>query len=153
MALVDPTQMKLLKDKKRNRSGGAYQIITIGLRSELGIVRFEIPVKTVNPLNLRESRHERASRANMQRTHAFVRFGNNPAYAFKAAKKNIIVTLTRYAPKLMDEGDNLPASLKSIRDGIADALRTDDGPLSRVKWEYKQEQAEGYTVGVEIKWA
>ena len=62
------------------------------------------------------------------------------------------VTLTRIAPRELDNGDNLPVSMKSIRDGVADALKVDDGG-DQVKWLYDQRpgRKKEYAVMVEIE--
>lgn len=49
-----------------------------------------------------------------------------------------IVKLTRVSPRKLDD-DNLVASFKGLRDGIADRLGVDDGD-SRVEWRYAQER-------------
>jgi hypothetical protein len=48
------------------------------------------------------------------------------------------VTITRIAPRELDS-DNLASCAKGIRDGVADALRVDDGD-ERIRWTYKQER-------------
>ena len=62
-----------------------------------------------------------------------------------------VITLTRISPRKLDSGDNLNGALKSIRDGIAQALRVDDAtPL--IEWRYKQDFAsKKYAVLVEIE--
>lgn len=42
---------------------------------------------------------------------------------------------------MLDTGDNLPASCKHVRDGIADVLRTDDADPA-ISWAYDQEAGE-----------
>jgi hypothetical protein len=50
-----------------------------------------------------------------------------------------LITLTRIAPRTLDEGDNLAMSMKSIRDGVADWMGTQDNdPL--LTWKYAQER-------------
>jgi hypothetical protein len=60
------------------------------------------------------------------------------------------ITLTRIAPRKLDT-DNLTRSLKAVRDGIADALRIDDGN-ERLSWHYRQEKRKlkEYSVIVEV---
>lgn len=48
------------------------------------------------------------------------------------AGSGLVVVLTRIAPLLLDD-DNLAGALKSIRDGVADALGVDDRD-ARVVW-------------------
>lgn len=51
----------------------------------------------------------------------------------------LVVRLTRLAPRTLDPGDNLPTSLKGVRDQVACWLGVDDRtPL--VRWEYAQER-------------
>lgn len=61
-----------------------------------------------------------------------------------------IITLTRIAPRAFDD-DNLAASFKALRDGVADGLTVDDGD-PRVTWRYAQRRgkAREYAVIIEI---
>lgn len=60
-----------------------------------------------------------------------------------------VVTLTRIGPRALDD-DNLASALKHVRDGVADALGTHDGPGSGLTWRYGQAKGE-YAVRIEIK--
>lgn len=62
------------------------------------------------------------------------------------------VRLTRHAPSKGLDDDNLRSAFKAIRDGIADALRIDDGDR-RIRFEYDQKRAPAgvYFVLVEIR--
>ena len=51
--------------------------------------------------------------------------------------EQLTITLTRCGPKLMDS-DNSVGALKSVRDGVADALSLDDGD-PRLHWIYLQD--------------
>ena len=64
----------------------------------------------------------------------------------------VVVRLTRVAPSNGLDDDNLRPALKSVRDGIADALGVDDRD-PRVSWEYGQlrGRAREYAVEVEIR--
>jgi hypothetical protein len=68
------------------------------------------------------------------------------------------ITLTRIAPRFLDEGDNLPMAFKSLRDSIADYIfpnkaagRADDS--KELTWKYKQEKGKvkEYALKVEIE--
>lgn len=58
----------------------------------------------------------------------------------------LVVTLTRQAPRLMDD-DNSVSALKSVRDEVAHLLRLDDGD-PRLQWRYAQRKGPW---GVEIR--
>jgi hypothetical protein len=66
-----------------------------------------------------------------------------------------VVTLTRiigYRGRPLDQGDNLPAAFKAIRDGIADALQVNDGDETRVWWEYApEERGTDWAIRIRIK--
>lgn len=51
-----------------------------------------------------------------------------------------VVTITRSAPSAGLDSDNLQGALAYVRDGVADALGTGDGPKSPVEWRYAQER-------------
>lgn len=60
-----------------------------------------------------------------------------------------IIQITRIAPRALDS-DNMVASAKSVRDGVADWLGVDDGsPL--IDWRYAQERGKPKTYGVRIQ--
>lgn len=60
------------------------------------------------------------------------------------------VMLTRIAPSKGLDGDNLQASLKAVRDGVADALRVDDG-APWITWHYDQRRGKPKEWAVEIR--
>ena len=62
----------------------------------------------------------------------------------------VVVTLTRVEPRALDPGDNLPASMKGIRDGIADALGVNDRTLL-VTWTYRQRRGKPREYGVIVE--
>ncbi|NIA07165.1 MAG: hypothetical protein GWP14_05955 [Actinobacteria bacterium] len=111
-----------------------------------------LPLRTWSEANLRQHWAKRARRARKQRQAAWllVRAACNRAdISFSSGP--ITVTLTRLAPRRLD-CDNLASSLKAVRDGVADALGTDDGS-SRIKWRYDQRKGQPgeYAVLVEIE--
>lgn len=60
------------------------------------------------------------------------------------------VTLTRIAPSRGLDSDNLTISLKACRDGVADALKVDDGH-PQVTWAYAQRRGAPKQWGVEVR--
>jgi len=69
-----------------------------------------------------------------------------------AGEQGCLVVLTRIAPRPLDD-DNLARSLKAIRDGVADALGTDDSARSNLRWRYAQEKGppKQYAVRIQIE--
>lgn len=110
-------------------------------------ITFEIPVKAVSLANEHTHWRTRQSRAKPQRKAGYL-------YAMQARIRTLpfplVITMTRIAPRPLDS-DNLPPSMKSIRDGISDALKIDDRD-PRVEWEYRQEKRKPkeYAVIVEV---
>jgi hypothetical protein len=60
----------------------------------------------------------------------------------------LVVTLTRLSPGTLDD-DNLRPALKSVRDGVADALGLPDDRDPRVEWRYGQRTQKEW--GVEVR--
>ena len=103
-----------------------------------------LPLRTVSTLNAREHWSKRARRAAEHRgvTHMAL------TARLRGIALPVVVTLTRIAPRALD-GDNLQASCKNVRDGVADALGVDDRtPL--VTWVYLQRRGKPREYGVEI---
>ena len=112
------------------------------------MISVTLPIRTVSTLNEREHWRKRAARAAEHRALARM-LCTGPVRAARLALP-LQVTLTRVAPRALDAGDNLPASLKATRDGIADALGVDDRtPL--VAWTYRQERGKPREYGVRIE--
>lgn len=61
------------------------------------------------------------------------------------------VELVRLSSGQLDEHDGLRAALKSVVDGIADALDVNDGDRARVTWLPRQRKAPRGVVGVEVQ--
>lgn len=111
-------------------------------------IKVTIPIHTVNELNAHEFWRERHKRA--KRQHAAVAMLINPRCAALPALP-VIVKLTRVAPRLMDEGDGLPASMKFVRDAVAKLYGVGDSPRDPIKWEYAQRKSKEYAVEIHIR--
>lgn len=102
-----------------------------------------IPLRASGSQNAREHHFAKARRVKKERDLAMLATAKLPALM----EPTLLVTLTRVGPREVD-GDNLQASLKSIRDGVARRLKVDDAtPL--VQWAYEQERGE-YAVKVKV---
>ena len=101
-----------------------------------------LPIRTVSEMNARENWRTRAKRAKMQRGMARCMCARYGAVLLRA------IRLVRVSPRELDD-DNLRASFKHIRDGVADAFGVDDRHLL---WEYDQEKGEPkqYAVRIEL---
>lgn len=110
---------------------------------------FTIPhMRLVSEANAREHWGDKARRAKVQRflgqfylTDAKVQGQELPPPPWR-------VTITRIGPRKLDS-DNCAGAAKALRDGIADALRVNDGDEAAVTWEYRQEPG-AYGVRVEV---
>ncbi len=104
------------------------------------VIEMELPIKTISEAN--QSRYEhwgaRAKRATSQK--GVVKLGLfNYQRTLRKHKGPIIVTLTRIAPRKLDNHDNLPRAFKACVDEIAKTLGVDDKD-KRVTWRYAQER-------------
>jgi hypothetical protein len=99
-------------------------------------ISFSIPIETESMSNARLHWAVKAKKVKAQRTATAYR---TPP-ALKAFGPLVVVTLTRVAPRELDD-DNLRGALKGVRDQVACALGVDD--RSRlVRWEYAQAKGE-----------
>ena len=112
-------------------------------------MRVEIPIRTWSEPNVRAHWAQRARRARKQRKVACA-YARAAFAAHGPTCAPLTVTLTRLASRKLDS-DNLVASLKAVRDGVADALGLDDGD-ERLTWRYAQEKMPRaqYAVRVEM---
>lgn len=99
-------------------------------------MKIMLPIKTESEANKREHWAAKARRAKSQRRIAMICIMEA---MWRDCPLPGVVTLTRLASRVMDD-DNLARSLKAVRDGVADALRIDDGD-DRIEWRYAQGKA------------
>ena len=59
------------------------------------------------------------------------------------------VQLHRIGKRQLDD-DNLGTAFKAVRDELASALGSDDGPNAPIRWAYSQEQGREYGVRITI---
>lgn len=111
---------------------------------------FSLPIRTKNPNNNREHWRNVAARAKTQR--AVAAHACRPKWNALLTRDpfvllvGITITLTRVGPKGLDDDGNV-ASLKAVRDGIADAMRLKSDKDPRVSWVYGQRRG-AYAVEV-----
>lgn len=101
----------------------------------------------------RKKLHTEAARAHvLSRVLGVRRMNFHPAWSV-VAELPLKITLTRIGAKRIDPG-NIEGSFKGVQDGIALAIKVDDGD-PRLTWQYEQEcvkQARGTgTYGVRIR--
>lgn len=118
-----------------------------------GTLGFRIDVRTPNPSNMStgSSRLALSSLKKKQRGYA----SSIATYLFRASGESWLpckVTLTRVAPSNgLDPHDGLPCSMKSLADGIADALGLTNDRDERVEWAYAQRRGVRGEHAVEIE--
>jgi hypothetical protein len=107
-------------------------------------IRVTIPIRTVSGLNVREHWRARAARVRKEReATAWTLAGKKPP------QLPCTVSLTRVGPSNGLDDDNLPGSMKGVRDQIAQWLGIDDRS-KLVTWRYDQRRAQGWSVEIEI---
>ena len=106
-------------------------------------------MKLVSICNARMSRWKLANLARTQRQRALLLLANKMQREGKPPGPPYKITITRRGKRKLDS-DNLAASAKFVRDGIADALGIDDGDEDIALWYYRQERGE-YMVEIEIE--
>ncbi len=127
-------------------------------------ISWEIPIRTVSEAN----RHEHWSAASKRHRSQQLTVRLSFWHYMTLYKLPAIVTITRLAPRVLDD-DNLVSALKWIRDELAEIMlpdipahymcchgrimsqkgRCDSDP--RIKWRYDQEKRKEYGVRIEIK--
>lgn len=116
------------------------------------MLSFEIPVYTRTESNTGGSHFAKARRAKQQRSAAYLACCSY--LRDKPVALPCQVRIVRIAPgRGLDPGDNLPSSVKHIRDGIADFLEVDDRHEDQVRYVYAQEKGDAgqYWVRVEFE--
>ncbi len=105
------------------------------------ITIFDLPVKTVSEANSSEHWLKKGKRHQHQKWAVIKAFHDNK-FKFNLP---VEITLIRIAPRSLDKEDNLPCSMKYIKDYIADQLipgkaagRADDS--KEITWKYEQKR-------------
>lgn len=118
---------------------------------------FELPIKTVSEANCAEHWAKKHKRHKDQKHTVNLIISGSLRQRFLSLCKPLLIKLTRISPRKMDYDDNLPVSMKYIRDYICDILfpglppgRADEQP--GVKWLHEQRKGapKEYKVFVEI---
>ncbi len=120
-----------------------------------------LPMKTVNPNNGAQGRSFAASMAKSRRrkaqrgaTRMALERPGAPLRAWLELGGTVEAVITRIAPSAgLDPHDGLPAALKSVVDGLADALRLKSDRDPRLRLEYRQARGKvrEYAVTVEFR--
>lgn len=110
------------------------------------MILVHLPIRTVSAMNTREHWGARSRRARQHRDLAHLSLARH-AKGLSKRYPRMVVTLCRVGIRQGLDGDNLQASLKAVRDGVADALGIDDGS-DRIEWRYAQRRGDAW--GVEI---
>lgn len=100
-----------------------------------------MPILTRGETNVRQHWGAKARRHKAQREAArlFMRDAQVRGLILVFSIKPTLITLTRQAMnKRPMDCDNLPASMKHVRDGIADAFGVDDGRGGGLNWSYAE---------------
>jgi len=120
------------------------------------VISFTLALNTTNPLNCGQGFSKgatmvRARNRKTQRTaayhHALARLNAWPL----AKHPPWLVTLTRIAPSSGLDDDGLPPALKSIRDGIADALGLKSDRDPRISWRYAQRRGPPALYSIDVR--
>jgi hypothetical protein len=107
-----------------------------------------VPVRTRSETNMRE--HHMARHRRRKTVRVTVGLVVRGALQGAGVSGPLEVVMTRCAPSNGLDGDNLVSSLKSVRDGVADALGIDDRD-PRVTWRCEQRRAKRGDWSVEIR--
>ena len=108
------------------------------------MICFDLPIRTVSGLNVREHYMARSRRVKKERSTA--------ALLTPATLKDslpLMIRLVRIGPRLLDD-DAVPGACKGIRDGIADKLGIKDND-PRVHWYYGQQRGKPREYAVRVE--
>lgn len=112
-------------------------------------ITLSIPVHTESEANVREHWAKKAKRVRQQREAAF--WAAMIARRKSPIPASMVIVLVRVAPRPLD-GDNLQASMKAIRDGIAEGLDLrGDRESAVLNWLYEQRKGGVGEYKVEVR--
>jgi hypothetical protein len=114
------------------------------------VIEFTLPIKTVNPTNNRQHWRVVYKRGMIEKRAAWTATLSAIGPPYTRPQLPAVVTFTRIGAGSMDEDDNLRASMKHLKDGIALAFGIDDKD-KRITWQYAQEKVPRGTHGVRVR--
>ena len=116
------------------------------------MISVTIPIWLKSSSNLREHWSARMRRNKSHKMLAQAELRSHFIDRPPSKKDRFIVTLTRIAPRMLDD-DNLAAAFKGVRDGVAKAMGIDDRQSPLLKWVYEQEKGEPkyYAIRIEVR--
>ena len=106
-----------------------------------------LPLRVINPLNVREFWAKRAKRTAAHRLAVRVAL---LGLDLPPPPLPCVVTFTRIAPRPFDD-DGLAASMKGCRDSVAAHYGVDDGPRGPIQWVYAQRRGKPREYAVEVR--
>lgn len=117
------------------------------------ILECAIPLVVLSEKNVRDSWQVRAHRVKQQRETVtwHLRAAAAKAKFRVAPDARVVVTLTRVAPVLIRDVDNLLRSLSACRDATAKWMGRDDAESELLLWRYNQHQGKPYAVEVKVE--
>jgi len=139
------TPVKEKKPKKAPLNDFPFFVTQTGV-----CVEISLPLKTVSEANNFDNWRVKQKRHNKQKW--WVRL----AFASLECQIPCVIKLVRYAPRFLDEEDNLRISLKWIKDYVAAEITQDFCPgradgNKQIKWEYDQIKSKSYGVKIFIE--
>jgi hypothetical protein len=125
---------------------------SIGRQPKL-LAEGHVGYSVIVPLVTRVENNQRHWRGRLKRTKAADKAWITVAAKYQLPKlpAPLVVTMTRLAPQLCDDGDGVTAALKNLRDSIAEWHGRDDGDREAWTWDCDhQKKAGGYGVLVTV---
>lgn len=117
------------------------------------MIEFITPIITVSEANSSEHWLKKSKRHKLQKKWIWI-YWKKQNYTVKTP---CVITLTRIGGRKLDVGDNLPMSLKYVRDAISEMIhpnlppgKADDDPL--ITWLYNQEPGDFKGVKINIEY-
>lgn len=112
------------------------------------ILKINVPLRIYSEANMREHWAKKSRRTTEQR-HVTRYMVMNELCRQGVSFTRGTVKLIRLAPRTLDS-DNLQSAFKAVRDGLADAIKINDGK-PEVVYTYDQEQSKAYGFRIEME--
>jgi len=115
-------------------------------------ISIHVPIRTESELNRRDHWAVRNKRKKEQQRATYFAW-KQAVFGKHIPKPPFVVTFTRFGPRMLDTGDNLPSAFKGIRDTVAELLKVDDGNEQMIRFEYKQQHDSDYAIAIQVEGA
>lgn len=143
-------RLAALELQERTAAEQTARAAAVGPAATPADLELELPIRTVNESNQRDHWSQKHRDRGGIRPTVKLQVQQHVKVRGLSLRPPCSVLLVRLAPGTLDT-DGVVSALKAVRDGVADALGSDDSARAGIRWVYDQARAPYYAIRIEIR--